>query len=125
MPSLEGTAAQELKNGKPVPRRELPSWLYERPATLSETASQPSLAPQVAAVPKSAEGRSKYLQDIQGVLPSTDAWLLTSMRQGIGTLGLGTNSTGNKKSQNSKGCLTLVLIALSCLVLFSLCSAWA
>lgn len=111
MPSLEGPVTPELESRQPAPRRELPSWLYEQSAMPS-------------AIQESTEKQSKYLRNIQGVLPSTDAWLLTSMRRGVGTLGLDTDDMGNKKSQNGKGCFMLVLIVL-CLVLFSLCSALA
>lgn len=116
MQSLERTGTQELERVKLAPHPELPSWLYEQPTMPPEAASQPSSALQVATVQKSVEEQSKYLQDIQGVLPKTDVWLSSSMQRALGTLGLAADDARNKKSERRTGCAMLGLVALSCLI---------
>lgn len=115
MQSWERTGTQELESMKPAPHRELPSWLYEQPTIPSEAASQSSFA-QVATVQKSVEEQSKYLLGIQGILPNTDVWLLSSMQRALRTLGLAADDARNKKSERRTGCAMLGLVALSCLI---------
>lgn len=118
----EETATRELESLEPTSHRELPPWLYEQPAAPSKPPGHASPVPRVATVQKAVEKQSKYLLDIHGVLPSTDAWLLSAMQRGISTLGLDLTAIENKKSESRKGCLILALVALFCsigLVLFA------
>lgn len=105
------SSTQELESAEAASRRELPSWLYEQPAMPSETATRPSVAPQAVTAQPRMEEQSKYLQDIQGVLPSTDRWLFSSMQRGIREVALGTGDTTSKKAEKRKGCLPLGLVA--------------
>jgi uncharacterized Zn finger protein (UPF0148 family) len=122
---LAESGKQELESAEVAPRRELPSWLYEEPAISAEATIRPPAAPQAVAVHPSAE-RSKYLQDIQGVLPSTDRWLLSSMQRGLHELTPAANEATGKELKKRKGCLAVGLVALWYLighVLFSSQSA--
>nr|MBC7244535.1 zinc ribbon domain-containing protein [Chloroflexota bacterium] len=106
------TAPRQEETGKEgmeavTPQRELPSWLYEELSTRPKDVSLSAAAPLLV-----EEERNKYLRGIQGVLPSTDKWLASSMQLEIGK----TDSTANKpttsKTAKRMGCLTVGLMTL-------------
>ncbi|MGC8786074.1 MAG: zinc ribbon domain-containing protein [Anaerolineae bacterium] len=113
-PTWEGeeSSKQKPESIEAALHRELPSWLYEQPATPSETATRPSAAPQAVAAQPRMEEQSKYLQDIQGVLPSTDTWLFSSMQRGIREVAPATDDATGKRAERRKGCLPLGLVAV-------------
>lgn len=87
----------------PIPRRELPPWLYEQPAAQPERISPPT------AVYPPREEKNRYLRGIQGVLPSVDNWLASSMQQEIAST---SNQPPSGKTARRLGCLTLGLVTL-------------